>query len=765
VLDIAAIIESFDLVDFDLGTRYDARNQIVQLGHLFYKFNELGKKYRATFLHPLFDHLTSIFQHIQSMTNPLQVFLDYCPIDELWTYGELIRNWVKANPEQAALYPQFLALFTYFNCDDVPLTQLENRLADVRNTLVKLKNEMIDGVTKLLFSSFTLSSIFTTILDHAHRPHDFERVSYVHKQTVQEGIARRTICPVYKFSSFVPDAIHFFGTDFDIFHSFSAQLSECFGKAMFNNNGSLDLSQLDYIRSSFVQVSWSCYSLLGAPFAFQFAQATKRYCAPFTFPNFSGYASAMQQQTTLQTGPKVFVNLFEAKFLACITQDYKNAFYCSYDRCFYTIEDSGQSGPDAEDFFSERSFRVICLDFGFHATYLLDRLLIQQATRLLLSISKVAYQLAAPLAASYSNFLSNKLQWVQAPFLHIFQPVSESLIQLGVVLHLRVMLRDAMSWAFDKMLPGFGHLIKAALSRHNGPSATQHDFLKEMFCGGTTYKMLALSLGTHSINKLSDPALLFFFFGMMFLNPNWVSVRFHSLYESIDLNLHVIPITIDCFTQLISFFAPACTGSTVQRALQCHFTVLQTIIFMRRVDPRFPPHGINALVILLDLYARQLTNYEYGRILLILPIEVFIQAYAAEAEHTRCVPKDLELVPPALERGKPRVVPAGLPLESDEYYKEEEEKEEFSASDDPSSDEGESKDEYAAEDEPPPARPAPVAGLVEEEEEELGREVPPPPPPPPMRQPPLVVPPAHVPPPPKSPAPPPLAASFSSRPS
>jgi hypothetical protein len=77
------------------------------LGRLFYQFNELGLKYRAGFLHPLFDHLTSIFQHIQRMTDPLRVFLDYCPIDRFWTYGELIRIWVKTKTEQAARYPQF----------------------------------------------------------------------------------------------------------------------------------------------------------------------------------------------------------------------------------------------------------------------------------------------------------------------------------------------------------------------------------------------------------------------------------------------------------------------------------------------------------------------------------------------------------------------------------------------------------------------------------------------------------------------------------
>jgi hypothetical protein len=116
------------------------------------------------------------------------------------------------------------------------------------------------------------------------------------------------------------------------------------------------------------------------------------------------------------------------------------------------------------------------------------------------------------------------------------------------------MLRDAMHQTADITAPGLVAVIRAAPTKQTDPLNKSEEFIEEMICAGPSCRMIILSVASRSISKTSDTIELVFYFGLLLVNPGWAEVKFHPEHDAIDKNLHVIPLAIDCFLQVLSSF-------------------------------------------------------------------------------------------------------------------------------------------------------------------------------------------------------------------
>jgi hypothetical protein len=90
---------------------------------------------------------------------------------------------------------------------------------------------------------------------------------------------------------------------------------------------------------------------------------------------------------------------------------------------------------------------------------------------------------------------------------------------------------------------------------------------------------------------------------------------------------------------LLRLFSTATDQPSIARALQTHFSALHNAIEIRRKDrAKYSRAGINAFIILADLYPRWLTSVEYGRIGNIFQTSVIHEAYR-EVEAARVTKK------------------------------------------------------------------------------------------------------------------------------
>jgi hypothetical protein len=282
----------------------------------------------------------------------------------------------------------------------------------------------------------------------------------------------------------------------------------------------------------------------------------------------------------------------------------------------------------AEDFFSVASFRFIIRNLGINAAFALDRILVQQIVRLLIAIFGAYERLETQIVAWDAKWRENEADWTAAGDHPQMQAAAEDLVRLGVVVAIRNLLREAAAHVVDRCIPGLASIVRAGLLRVADTQGQKEILIEEMLLSKKAYRMIEIGLQTKTIKQVTDTSRLFFYFGLLLLHSGWTNVRYYMDHECIDKNIHLVPVAMDCIMALLKFFAIAVDEQTIARALQRHFAVLHRAVELRRKEPaKYSRAGVNAFIILADLYPRKLTCVEYGRIGATFQTSVVHEAY------------------------------------------------------------------------------------------------------------------------------------------
>jgi hypothetical protein len=638
VIDLSEEIATLDLEQFDQGTNYDCTPFLISAGRVFYRFNEIKTKQRAAFLHPVFEHLGAIINHVRLFQNPLRAFLEFCPLHHFWVHAAAIGRYAKQAVGGVELTAQYMRLFKFFNCDDVALSILKGEQANIGNLLNSMRADVLAQIQRILLYYLERDSRIIKILNQGQmnsvfKAGDLQRYYLERSKSTKEGRPpvpseaefREGLWQVHQFFGTVPATINFFGTELKLAEYLALNLTNSLTSILFRD-AVADTHWLDRSFAAATAIFWPLYSLLGFSFPCKLCECQFENASSRPLPSFIEYTALLKEEYRPDANSKLLITIFEERVIKFIQTDYTMTLYRPYGRCFDTILRLGKMSYRAEDFFSVTSFRYVVRNLGLNAAFALDRILLQQITALMMSIYHVFDKGNQNVVQWYASYRENGTLWLQAGQDAMIQQAGDDLVRLGVVLGIRLLLREAMTTVTESAIPGLVALIRSAQFRTQ-ERGQKEDLIEEMLLGNRAYRFLDFGLQTRPPKQTSDTVLLFFYFGILLLHPAWDNCTFHPDHESIDKNLHVIPIALDCYLSLLRHFCSAVDQRVISTALQFHFGVLHRIVQVRRRDSKFSRQGVNSFIILADLYPKYLTSIEYGRIGTAFPRSIIQEAY------------------------------------------------------------------------------------------------------------------------------------------
>jgi hypothetical protein len=632
-------LATLDLEAFDSGTTYDCTPFLVTANRICYQFNRIKVRNRAAFLNPVFEHLSVTVLHVRLFQDCLGTLLEYCPLHEFWAHASVISGYAKGAVGGLHLIAQFLRLFSFFNCDDVALTILKSERVAISQMITSLRADLLGQVQATILRYFARRSRTMKIAGISHyrsvfKPNDLATYfitkgeSAIGKGTVMsEPNFREGICQVRELVREVPTTIPFFSDEVPIADYIATNLTNSLTSILFRD-AIADAQWLDRSFATAADVFWPICTLLGASFPRKLYEGQAENAATFKFTSFLEYTSLLASPGTPQASTQVLIGIFEERVSDFIQSDCMLTLFRPYGLCFDHIQRLGPMKYRAEDFFSVTSFRFIIQNLGIDAAFCLDKILIQQAVRLVVSIFATHDKLEPQIVQWDAKWREHELDWVAAGDNPQMQAAAEDLVRLGVVISLRSLLREAASQVVDQTTPGLTSILRAGLLRTEDRRGQKDVLIEEMLISNTVYRLIEIGLSSKAVKSVTDTVRLFFYFGLLLLHSGWTNLKFYMDHESMDKNLHLVPVAMDCIMALLRFFSGSTDQQTLSRALQRHLAVLHVAITLRRRDPaRYSRSGVNTFIILVDLYPKKLTSVEYGRIGATFPTSVVQAAY------------------------------------------------------------------------------------------------------------------------------------------
>lgn len=334
----------------------------------------------------------------------------------------------------------------------------------------------------------------------------------------------------------------------------------------------------------------------------------------------------------------------ERKFQSFLDEGYSNSIYIHPLRGFFRIS---PEYDDPSPFFTANGMRYMLTNLGLHCGVRIDSILTDHISRSMAQIFLVFSDMRTQLEQCFNEFiLSGTIRQDILPMNRMNQATTE-MQKLGCSLVLREILRDVMSEVVDSTVPGLRTLIDTASMRKNPNELTPREILvKEVFIGNTTeMPFVRYRLEEMHIPKQKESLLFNFFFGLLFNNPTFNSVKYDSAHDCITCNLHLFPIAIGSILRMSDIFFEDMSSDPTLRAtnIKVMFMVLATIVANKRIvankeKTHNPPLSQNyidsslALTVLSNMFPTSIPWVEYGMIETFFPTRSLNHAYSVSSQ-------------------------------------------------------------------------------------------------------------------------------------
>jgi len=454
----------------------------------------------------------------------------------------------------------------------------------------------------------------------------------------------------------MPGSISFNGEEIQISEFLTKHLTEDLASFIFKRPAA-DPQWLDSVFSAACQYMWGIYNILGASFPARLL--TTRYQNSI-YPDQTTFLQQISliRQDCINAKPKpipqtdkkskkrsekdshveVFVEpevneytkdlklskLFEDRLKAFISTEFLSCYYLPHSKAF---ENFAEMKYYAVEFASQSAMRKMIDSLGLHVGFNLDRILIAEIAKSMGTIYQCYIALGKTVNSWYGSFRTGGEEWVGAAQSLEIGMAAEETVRLGAMLALRDMLRSAMHEAVKQSAPGMINLIRPAYIRAIEHLSEKEDLMMEMISAEPTFFFIKMALESMGIEKTSDSIQFFFFLALLLIYPKWEDAVFVQDHEIITHNLHLIPVAIDAFINVLSSFCQAHDEKIVASGMQFYFTVLQHIVQIKRQNDDLLLKSASSFVVLADLFPKYLRTLEYGRISHSFPNSVVSEAY------------------------------------------------------------------------------------------------------------------------------------------
>ena len=636
---ISQSLSSIDLEEIDKGCLYDMNPLLFTIGRTCTYFNLLKTQNKASHLQTVLEHLNTIVLHISFATNPTVAFLNYCQIHTLWRHIAPLSKIVQDPELQADYIAGSILLFPFFNIDSLAIFQSSGQVEFIKKQLEAIRGSILQRLNTHLTLYIGKGSRIQEISKQNRFEHLFNPIQIIslepssaHFDYVKERVFKDQVWQMRTLMMNLPGVFQFAGQEINFSRYIGQYIINCLTTVLFNEPIP-DPLLVDSSFAAAAQFLWPLFTLIGAPFPRKLLECKYEHSVSETCITLLEQVSIIKTNyvsnaVAQQGGRLKLINLFEEFTMQFITKDYQKFKYYPHAKSFEM--DKKVYGPDEAPLFSYNSLKYLIKNMGPHAGFAIDRILINHAAHLMNQIFKIQQNLFQELQQWYTDYMKGGSLWKKAITHPDIARASEMMINLGVTLKIRDILREAIRDVIDIYITGLPDLIIAGHRRVTGELPEKEHLIIEILTTMPHFHFIIGALRRESILQSTDSRLIFFFFSLLLSIPKYNDLAYDSESEYITYNLHLFPVGLDGFIQCISIFATNSDIREINGGMSLFFDIMSNVLqIMRQSNTALTTQY--AFTILVDLFPRSISCIEYGRIGKNFPPSVISEAYRSAA--------------------------------------------------------------------------------------------------------------------------------------
>ena len=652
---ISQDLTGIDLEEIDRGCKYDFTPLLVTIGRTCTYFNQLKTQHSSSHLQTILEHMNTIVLHIAFATDPLQAFLSFCPIHTFWRHITRITEIAQEPTIPSDGIGAVIALFAFFNLDALAINQSLGELERMRKLLESTRASILKKMYSHLTQYIGKGSRIQTISQQNRFDHLFDECSVISLGSSasqfkydEETKFKDQIWQMRQLMVNMPGEFEFAGKTFGFSKYIGESITNCLATVLFNEPVP-DPLIVDSLFSAATQFLWPLFSLIGAAFPRKLLESKYTHSADDSTLTIlqrveiisTTYVEKSQspQELAKMMGATKLISLFEKSTKEFLSKGYLSYKYYPHARSF---EIGSRKNADDSPFFSYVALKFLIKSLGPHAGFAIDRILINHAKDVMVKIFKIQQAMIQELQVWFKDFQKGGNQWKAGQQNPKIAEASNLMINLGVTLKIREILREATKDVIEIYLPGLPELIIAGQRRQ--PENTyekKNAMVIETLTDYTQFYFLTESIKKEQLMKATDSACIFFFFALLLSIPKYNDMIYDSESEYVSYNLHLFPVGLDAFIQCLSTFSDVSSIGDINNCMGIFFNLLSSILQVMR-QSNVQQMSQFAFTILVDMFPRSISSIEYGRIGKNFPPSVISEAYRSASSmnhHDKVVEK------------------------------------------------------------------------------------------------------------------------------
>lgn len=292
-------LDTINIVDYDKGIRYDFIAFEVTYERYLRIFNDAKCRIRLSYLEPIFEHLTTIRNHMELARNALETFLYYCQIHSLWRHtipivsasieGNIFNGTINDNTWTRHVNDPnipidhsacLLQIFTFFSYDFKCLRKMPDVVSNMMIVYSIIRQKLFEKIKGIISNQISPSSQNVRV---GLQTHDYSRVkkfntseftaftSHKFSKSMKEEQSKLVSLTnqVKLFSKSIPKSVILFNFPSDPAAKFFATtLIQTLSNTLFPSKIP-DPSLMDRSFTAATEYLWPIWSILSCPFPFQ----------------------------------------------------------------------------------------------------------------------------------------------------------------------------------------------------------------------------------------------------------------------------------------------------------------------------------------------------------------------------------------------------------------------------------------------------------------------------------------------------------------
>lgn len=607
-------LESIDLDEYDNGYNYCFQRFIITFGSFLCTYNKLKSCSVTSFAEPLFEHMTTIINHIHYGYNSLAAFFEICPLHQLWCHSDKFEMHIKDKNVPLSKCIKFLEIFNYFN-RSVMINIYPNEIEKQKEIFFKIKNALYERISSDIHEQFSNSSYFVKAEYETSLsiPSKFEtKLFEISKGAICNEVlqafreANQKVYEIQECFKKLPKNVNLFGADTECFKYFETNITNSIQELILtkeSRNYSLELT--NKINITF-QVLWPLYSLVNQPFLRTFFKYILDQSSLPGTDTYLDQVNLLNGHYPLETNfenNKIIFNICSKIQKFFENEEFTRALYLKELNSFYS---------NNSIVFSLNYFNSLINNLGIYPGILLQRCLYDIITDSLLSVFNGCKELSLELTAWFYEFQNSKNIPIEAATNKTIENASINMIRIGCAIVLCNLIRQAIQTKSEESVPGILNIIESAKTRMT-ISLNEKEFLiteiASLSCNNDLHFLRTL-ISEKNITQQDNFIMFMFFLSLTFAHNRWNNLECISKYESMTENINVFPVAMNLIIYAKQLLFMADDDYSIQIGIKTFLRSLSQIADIKKQKGNYK--FVNAINQFVKLLPDEITNLQYG---------------------------------------------------------------------------------------------------------------------------------------------------------